>query len=89
MKKSAQQLIEETRKRMEQLYEYSFYSHGTYEDGEQAPADPVAAGGDPAAMGAPADPMAGGDPAAAVPTQLLLAVTQLLWVPLLTQWLVV
>ena len=65
MKKSAQQLIEETRKRMEQLYEYSFYSHGTYEDGEQAPADPVAAGGDPAAMGAPADPMAGGDPAAA------------------------
>ena len=73
MKKSAQQLIEETRKRMEQLYEYSFYSHGTYEDGEQAPADPnadpAAAGaapmpGDPNA-GAPADPMAGGDPAAA------------------------
>ncbi len=52
---SAQQLIEETSNRMRQLYEYSFYSHGTYEDGEQGNQDPNAMGG-----AAPADPMAGG-----------------------------
>ena len=75
---SAQQLIEEASNRMRQLYEYSFYSHGTYEDGEQgnqdpnamggaAPADPMAGGAapDPNAMGG-ADPMAGG---AAQPSQ--------------------
>lgn len=63
--KSAQQLIEDARRRMEQLYEYSFYSHGTYEAGEQNQ-DPMAGGAaqgaDPMAAGAAApgaDPMAG------------------------------
>ena len=66
-KKSAQQLIEDARRRMEQIYEYSFYSHGTYEAGEQG-ADPMAAAGGAPAPGA--DPMAAGsampgaDPAA-------------------------
>ena len=52
--KSAQQLIEDARRRMQQIYEYSFYSHGTYEAGEQNQ-DPMAAGA--AAPGT--DPMAG------------------------------
>ena len=66
-KKSAQQLIEDARRRMEQIYEYSFYSHGTYEASEQG-ADPMAAAGGAPAPGA--DPMAAGgampgtDPAA-------------------------
>ena len=54
--KSAQQLIEDARRRMQQIYEYSFYSHGTYEAGEQNQ-DPMAAGaaapgGDQMAAGA-------------------------------------
>lgn len=67
--KDQEQLLEETRKRMQQLYEYSFY-HGVMEDGEEqdpnagvpAPGgDPNAMGGDPSAMGG--DPSAmGGDP---------------------------
>ena len=66
--KSAQQLIEDARRRMQQIYEYSFYSHGTYEAGEQNQ-DPMAAGaaapgGDQMAAGAGAaqgaDQMAAG-----------------------------
>ena len=60
-------LLNETRKRMQQLYEYSFYNNGVFEDGEPgadpnagAPAqDPNAMGGDPNMMG--------GDPNAAAP----------------------
>ena len=58
MKISAQQLIEETRKRMEQLYEYTFYSHGTYEDGENQQQVPPAPGADPNAI----PPAPGADP---------------------------
>ena len=46
--------LNETRKRMQQLYEYSFY-HGVMEDD-----DPNAMGGDPNAMGGA--PAPGGDP---------------------------
>lgn len=56
-------LLEETKKRMQRLYEYSFYN-GVMEDGdEQDPnAGAPAPGGDQNAMDAPApDPMAGGD----------------------------
>ena len=72
-----ERLLAETRKRMQQLYEYSFFNHGVFEEGEPgadpnagapAPAgDPNAmppAGGDPNAMGGDpnAMPPAGGDP---------------------------
>ena len=64
-----EQLLNETRKRMEQLYEYSFYNHGVFEDGEQGndpnamPPAPDPNGGVAPAPGAPAPyPMAGGDP---------------------------
>ena len=70
-----QLLLEETKKRMQRLYEYTFLPHGVTEDGEddqQAPAagDPNAMGGAPMGGdpngGMPptggADPMAGGDP---------------------------
>ena len=73
-------LLNETRKRMQQLYEYSFYNNGVFEDGEPG-VDPNAgapaqdsnamppAGGDPNAMPpAGGDPnMMGGDPNAAAP----------------------
>lgn len=65
-----EKLLNETRKRMQHLYEYTFYN-GVFEDGEQdgdpnamppAGGAPNAMGGDPNAMGgAPgADPMGGG-----------------------------
>lgn len=63
-----EKLLEETKKRMQRLYEYSFFKHGTYEDADpnadQQPA-PMP-GGDPNAMGG--DPnMMGGDPNGAAP----------------------
>ena len=59
-------LLIETRKRMQQLYEYSFYN-GVMEDGEEADpnaaaaGDPNAMGGDPNAMGGNPNAM-GGNP---------------------------
>ena len=63
MAKNLNLLLEATRRRNKELYEYSFYRHGTTEAGEpnqQAGATP-AAGGDPNAMGGGMNPM-GGDP---------------------------
>ena len=64
---SAKDLIKESSRRMQELYEYSFYSHGTYEDGEQNAQDPMAGGTAPAGGATPdpnaaamGDPMAGG-----------------------------
>lgn len=73
MAKNINLILEATRRRNKELYEYSFYRHGTTEAGEpnqqgamppaggnnSAPVDPMA-GGDLNAMGGGQDPMAGG-----------------------------